>query len=245
MLQCITYDARSGDADVQDAVCLGNAMEGAGHERVIIRCITENDELRAGAGVGVCGTLCRFTNHLAHETNGVHIDTGLRGAEVDAGADDLGFGERLWDRTHQHLIRRGHALLADGRETAEEIDPDRLRSLVKGMGDLHEIRRGLAGTAGRDGDRRDGDTLVDDRHTVLAADLLSCFHKVTRIAGDFLIDVVTEGVDITGRTVEKTDSHGDRTDIEVIMFDHVVGLRDLQDIDRIKRACHSDSPFRL
>ena len=43
VLQCITYDARSGDADVQDAVCLGNAMEGTGHERVIIRCVTEND----------------------------------------------------------------------------------------------------------------------------------------------------------------------------------------------------------
>ena len=118
MLQCITYDARSGDADVQDAVCLGNAMEGAGHERVIIRSITENDELRAGAGVGVCGTLGRLTDHLAHETNGVHVDTGLRGAEVDAGADDVGLGKGLWDRTHQHLIRRRHTLLADGRETA-------------------------------------------------------------------------------------------------------------------------------
>ena len=46
-LESRLYNARSGDADVDDRVCLCNTVECTCHERVVIRCIAENNKLRA------------------------------------------------------------------------------------------------------------------------------------------------------------------------------------------------------
>ena len=48
-------DAGAGDADVDDAVGLADAVERAGHERVVLDRVAEDDELRAADAVAVGG----------------------------------------------------------------------------------------------------------------------------------------------------------------------------------------------
>ena len=86
-------DAGAGDADVYDRVRLADAVEGAGHEGVVLDGVAEDDELGAAEAALRGGELRGLLDDAAHEGDGVHVYAGLGGADVDGGADQLRLGQ--------------------------------------------------------------------------------------------------------------------------------------------------------
>ena len=79
-LDGIGDDAGAADADVDDAVGLADAVERAGHERVVLDRVAEHDQLGAADAVAVGGAFRGRLDDLAHARHGVHVDAGARGA---------------------------------------------------------------------------------------------------------------------------------------------------------------------
>ena len=98
------------------------------------------------------------------------------------------------------------------------------------MSNLDEILAGLAGAGADQRNRGDGDALVDDRDTVVTLDGLAGGDEILGVGGDLAVNVVASRVDVVRRTVEQRDAHGDGTDVELLLLDHLIGLVDLHDI---------------
>ena len=225
VLEDVVDDARTRDADVDDRIAFSDAMEGARHERIVVRRIAEDDELRAPERVAVLRPFGRLLDDLAHEAHGVHVDASLRRADVDGRAEALGRRHRLGDGANEHLIRRRHALRHDGRVTADEIDAELLCRTIKRLRDLHKVGRFPAAGRADDRRRRNRDALVDDRDAELAADLIPGLHQFLRKAHQLRIDVVTRLLQRRVRAVEERDAHRDGPDIEILLENHLVGFK--------------------
>ena len=86
-------DAGAGDAGVDDDVGLACAEEGAGHEGVVFGDVCEDDHFGASEAVDGFGGFGDFEHGVGDEVDGVDVDAGAGGADVDGGADVGGFGE--------------------------------------------------------------------------------------------------------------------------------------------------------
>ena len=182
----------------------------------------------------------RPLDDLADHLHGIHVDAGLGGAHVDGGAHDVGFGQCLRDGFDEHVLGGRHALAHERAVSADEVDADLLRGFVKRVGDRDEILGGLAAAGADEGDRGDGDALVDDRDAEVALDVLARGDEILRVARDFVVDVRTGGVEVRGGAIQQADAHCDGAHVELLLLDHLVGLMDLHDIQH-GRVC----PFRF
>ena len=216
-------------------------MEAAGHERIVVRSVAERHEFDAAIGVVVGGGVRDVLDDVAEQFDGIHVDTGFGGAHVDGRAYDVGFGQRLRQGADEHLLGRGHGLRHERGVAADQIDADLLGRPVERVRDLHEVVGALAGAGADQRDRGDGDALVDDRDAVIAFDGLAGRHEILGIGGDFVVDVVADGIDVIGRAIQQADAHGDGAHVELLLLDHLVGLVDLHDI---QHRCFLFSPIR-
>ena len=205
-------------------------MEAACHERVVVGGIAECHELHATVGVVVCGGVCDVFDDVAEQLDGVHVDAGFGGSHIDRRADNVGFAQRLRQGADEQLFSRGHGLGYECRVAADQVDADLLRRTVKRMRNFHEVLRALARACADQGNRGDGDALVDDRNAVVAFDGLASRYEILGIRGDLAIDVLTDLVDAVGRAVQQADAHGNSAHVELLLLDHLVGLVDLHDI---------------
>ena len=98
------YDARTGDADVEHHVRFTDTMKRACHERVVFRRVAEYHQLGSADALAVLGQFCGFAHDLAHHGDGIHVDAGLGGADVDGGADEVRLCERAWDGFDQRAV---------------------------------------------------------------------------------------------------------------------------------------------
>ena len=114
LLEGVFHYAGARDTDVDDGVGLAHAVEGAGHEGVVVGGIAEYDELRRTDALLVFGGFGRILHDVAHQPDGIHVDAGLGGAHVDAGANHVGSGECLGNGADEQLIAARHALADDG-----------------------------------------------------------------------------------------------------------------------------------
>ena len=222
--------AGAGDADVDDRVAFGDAVEAAGHERVVVRHVAEGHELDAAVGVVVGGALGNVLDDVAEQFDRVHVDAGLGGADVHGRADDVGLGKGLRQGADEQLLGRGHGLGDECGVAADQVDADLLGRLVKRVGDLDEVLARLAGAGTDQRDRGDGDALVDDRDAVVAFDGLAGGNEVLGIGSDLAVDVAAGLVDIVRGAVEQRDAHGDGANVELLLLDHLIGLVDLHDV---------------
>ena len=103
-------DSGAGDTDVDNVVCFSDAMEGSGHERVVIRGIAEDHKLCAAQGILVCGFLGSLLDDPAHELDRIHIDAGLGRAEIHGRAYAVSAGQSLGNGLYQKLFGGCHAL---------------------------------------------------------------------------------------------------------------------------------------
>ena len=229
-IQCAGDDTRTGNAHVDHGVALGDAVEAAGHERVVVRHVAEGHELDAAVGVVVGGALGNVLDDVAEQFDRVHVDAGLGGTDVHGRADDVGLGKGLRQGADEQLLGRGHGLGDECGVAADQVDADFLGCLVKRVGDLDEVLARLAGAGTDQRDRGDGDALVDDRDAVVAFDGLAGGNEVLGIGSDLAVDVVAGLVDIVRGAVEQRDAHGDGADVELLLLDHLIGLVDLHDV---------------
>ena len=229
-IECAGDHAGAGDTDVDDRVALGDAVEASGHKRVVVRHVAEGHELDAAVGVVVGGTLGNVLDDMAEQFDRVHVDAGLGGADVHGRADDVGLGESLRQGADEQLLGRGHGLGNECGVAADQVNADLLRRTVKRMRNFHEIVRRFARACADQGNRGDGDALIDDRNAVVAFDGLAGGNEVLGIGGDLAVDVVAGLVDIVRGAVEQRDAHGDGADVELLLLDHLIGLVDLHDV---------------
>ena len=197
-------------------------MEGARHERVILRRIAEDDDLRRTDAVALRGQLARLLHHIAHHAHRVHVDAGLRAAHIDRSADVIGLRHGLRDGFDQRLVSCGKALLHQGAEAADEIHAGLLRALLQRQRILERI---AAAHADEHGDRRDRDPLIDDGNAIFPADVIAYLDQILGHRGDLAIYLLTGTVDVRICAVKQRDPHGDRADVEILLIDHLDGFQ--------------------
>ena len=82
ILQRMLYNAGAADADIDDAVPLGNAVERSCHKGIVPRRIAEHNNLCAADRFLLTRQFRRTLDHIAHLAHGIHIDAGLRRADI-------------------------------------------------------------------------------------------------------------------------------------------------------------------
>ena len=76
-LQSMIHNSRAADSDIDYALRLTYAVEGAGHERVILNRVCKNNKLCAAEAARIRRPFRSLLNNLTHEGDSVHIDAGL------------------------------------------------------------------------------------------------------------------------------------------------------------------------
>ena len=216
------------------AVRLSRAVESTGHKRVIFGCIAENHQFGIAHAHVIFGQLCSLAHHAAHQANGVHIDAGFGGTDVDAGADQVGFGQRTGNAFDQTHIAGGKALMHQSTVTADKVDADRLGSGIQRFGKPHGV--GVRCSAQQHGDGRYADALVDNGNAIVRADLVDNGNQVPRQTGDFVIDFLTGFFAIGINAVQQADAHGNGTHIKVFCGQHLDGFQDIAAVQNFHRV---------
>ena len=204
-------------------------MERARHKRVIVHRVGEHNQLGAAHGVVVARQLRGLLDDAAHQRDGVQIDARLGRGHVDRRANQIGLSQRLGDRVDQDLVALGKALLHQRGKTADEVDAGRACRAVERLGKRHIAVRG--GHRADHRDRGDRDALVDDRDAELALDLLARGDQLFRAAGDLVINLIRQHIDIVAGEVAQRNAHRDCADIEVFLLDHLNGFQNILCID--------------
>ena len=225
VLQSVVHHAGAGNAHIQHALRLAHAVERTGHEGVILHGVGEHHHLGAAKAVVIRSQLGGFLDDTPHFRNGIHVDARLGGADVHAGAHPLGGSHGLGDGADQLPVSRGAALLHQSGKAADEVDAAGDRRRVQRFRDLH-IGICLAGT-GHDGDGRNGNPLVDNGNSEFLLDVLADLHQVFGAAGDLPINLIAAGLQIRVAAVQQTDAHGDGSDVQMPLVDHILGLQDV------------------
>ncbi len=140
-----------------------------GHEGVVLDHVGEDDQLGAADGVPVGRRLSGVEHRLRHGEHRVHVDACPGGGDVHRGTHPLGGRERPRDRGDESRVGVADALLDQGGEAPDEVDPDGGRGPVEGQRQRREVRGPRGGRELRD--RCDRDALVDDGDAVLAFQL--------------------------------------------------------------------------
>ena len=154
----------------------------------------------------------------------VHIDAGAGAADVDGGADNVGRAHRFRDTGDQDAIGRRKAFVYQSGEAPDEGDADGFGGFVQRLSHAH-----IAVRPGRGGDLRDrcdGNALVDDGHTVFGGECRSSRDQIFADAGDFVVDIAVERVDIGRDAVVQVNADGDGAHIKVLLGYHADGLED-------------------
>ena len=212
----------AGDAHVDDPLPLANAVEGSGHEGVVV---AEHHQLGAAEAAPAGGPFSQLLDGLAHEGHRVHVDPRFGGAHVDGGADDVRLRQGLGDGGDEPSVRLGHALLHQSGEAADEIHSAFLRRPVQGFGEGDVVLRLRGG--GHQGNGGDGNALVDDGDAKFLFDLLAGSHQLFRAAGDLVVDPRAGFLRVAVGAGEEGDTHGDGPHVQMLLVDHLDGLHDL------------------
>ena len=165
-------------------------MERAGHEGIVIGRVAEYYELRAAQRFSSIRTLRGELYDLAHLTNRVHIDAGLRRSYIDRAAKSRGNRKCLGDRIKEDNLLVGHALGNDRAVAADQVHSDAACRLIESLRDLNIICGCFASGSSDRRDRSNRDTLVYYRNTVALRNMFSDFHKASCLAADLIVNVL-------------------------------------------------------
>ena len=118
----------------------------------------------------------------------------------------------------------GHALVDQGGKTADKIDAADAGRLIHCLGEGH-IAVCTAALC-HQGDGRDGDALVDDGDAQLRLDGAAHGHQALGAAADLVIDLLGAAGGVGIGAVPQRHAHGDGSDIELLMVEHIDRLHD-------------------
>ena len=163
--------------------------------------------------------------YAAHFGDGIHVDTGACRAYVHARAYKIGLRHRLRYRAKQELITLGKALVHERRVPADEVHAAGLCRAVERQRKGNIVLGLAASRDERDG--RDGNALVDDGYAELALDILAGFNELFRAAADLVVYFFAAALGVLAYAVEQRYAHCDRSDIEMLLVDHVNGVKNI------------------
>ena len=107
-------------------------------------------------------------------------------------------------------------------EAADEVDARLAPGLVQRLGEAEIV---LAVARARDeGNRRDGDALVDNRDAELGLYLLARAHKPLGPAGYLVVNLAAGGLRVAVAAVQKRNAHRDRAHVQMLLVYHLNGL---------------------
>lgn len=241
--QCLFDDTRSADSDIEHTIALTDAMEGSGHERIVVRGVAEDDKFCTAYGVFFLCQIGQFLDDLSGQPNGIHVDAGFAAGYVDACTDSLGLAQGKGDAFYQQLFFWRHHLVDDGREASDEVDTDVLADLVQGLGKKKVIFLRLAAGCTDKGYRSDADALVDDWDTKFGRYLFAGLHQVFGLFMNLVIDVLADLVYVAVDAIQKRDAHGDGSHIELLFLDHPVGFVYFVIVDHGLNTVHAVEDF--
>ena len=198
-------------------------MEGAGHEGVILHRVAEHHQLGAAQALLLTGQVSRFLDDASHAGYGVHVDARLGGANVYTGANEIRFRQRSGNGAKQQLVPPRKPLLHQSGKAADEVHAAGLGRPIHGEGKGHKVLR-VAGT-GHQRHGGDGDALIDDGNAELALDVVPRLHQMLGVAGDLVIDFIAAALGILADAVQQGDAHGDGADIQMLLVDHIDGVK--------------------
>ncbi len=231
---CRIDHTRTTHAHVDDAVGFADAVESAGHERVVLGRIGKDDQLCAADAAAITGQLGGLLDNSPHQGHGIHVDACLGGRHVDRGTDLFRHGKRPGDRGDEPEVAGCHPFLHQGAEAADEIDARLVRGTVQGLCHGNQII-GPA-TLRHDGDGSDGDPLVDDGNAVEALNVFGGPDQVFGTAHDARIDLLAENPDVGMAAAAQIYAHGDRPDVQVLIGHHLDGFENFFRLYRHVRA---------
>ena len=223
LCQSRPYYAGAGNADVDNGVGLAHAVKRACHERIVLGCVAEYNQLCRADTVAVGGDLGGLPYYFAHHFYGVHIDSGFGRADVDRRADKLGFAESLRNTLDQRIVSACKALLNQRGVAADKVYAELLCRLVKGFGEFYNVLA-LAGR-GYHSNWSDRNSLVDDRYSVFVFDILAGFYKILCRAANLVVYLLASLVYILVHAVEQRNTHCDGPDVKVFVVDHIYGFK--------------------
>ena len=218
LLQCVFNNARSADANVDNAFRLGYAMEGTCHKRVIRHSVAEYYQLSAADCITVSSTLGSSLHNLAHLFYSVHVDTAFGRADAYRGADNVGNCQCFRNGCNQIAVALGVALVHESGKTADEVNADLLACVVQSLCQRYIIIA-VAAFANH-GNRGYGNTLVDDGHAQLNFDILTGFYQMLCLAANLIINLLRCYLDIRMTAITQADAHGDSTHVQLILGNH-------------------------
>ena len=197
-------------------------MECSGHEGVILGNIAENHEFGAAETAVVGGECRRFLDDLTHRVDGVHVDACFGGTDVHRGANAFRFRQCLGDAFDEFFVGLGHAFVNEGRETSEEVYAHFFGGTVQRFGEDDIIL--TFRSRGGNGNRSNGDALIDDGNAEITADLFPGLHEILCLEADFIVDLFRGFFRIGIGAVHETDPHGDGANIEIFVVYHMEGF---------------------
>ena len=238
----IAHDAGTGDADVERVVGLPDPVMGAGHERAVLRDVGEDRQLGAAdAFVRAVGQVCDDVTDL---DDGVHVDPGQGGGQIQKSADAFGLGECLGNRIDKVFLGCGGAFLNHGSETTQEIDVGFLGGHVEGFGELDRgdrlTRQGLQKQRGR----RDRDPSVRDGDAVLLLQSVGAVVEQLAFLDDSCLGLLDQPVQVPIHAILQVDAQCDGTDIEMMIQRHADGFKDFFDRDTHNRKSLGSFKFQ-
>ena len=218
LLQCVFNNARSAYANVDNAFRFGYAVEGTCHERVIRHSIAEYNKLSTADCIAVSSTLGSSLYNLAHLFYSIHIDTAFGRANAYGRANNVGNCQCFRNRRNQIAVALGIALVHESGKAADEVNANLLACVVQSLCQRYIIVA-VAAFANH-GNRRYGNTLVDNGHAQLNLDILTGFYQMLCLTANLIINFLRCYLDIRMTAITQADAHGDSTHIQLILGNH-------------------------
>ena len=135
------------------------------------------------------------------------------------------------------LVAFAEALLHQRGIAAQKVHAAGLARPVKGQGEGDVVLRVAAARHQRHGG--DGDALVDDGDTEFAFDIPARLHQLFRPAADFVVNFVAAALGILADAVQQGDAHGDGADVQMLLVDHVDGVKNVLQIQHGSASAYS------
>jgi hypothetical protein len=122
-----------------------------------------------------------------------------------------------------------------GRESADEIHPNRVGGTIQASGQVNVGIGVRAFPDQRDG--RDGNASIDDRDTIFPFERIPGADQVLRVAADLLVSALAGACKGAVQAIPQADAHGNGANVQVLHLDHLEGLENL-----VRRELHIAHP---
>ena len=210
-------NSRTGHADVNGALALGQSRKRARHKRVIVHGVAKHDELAAPERIDFARAIRKVFNYFTELADRVHVYAGLARRDVDRRTHNIRFGQRLRNSVQKFVFARSRALLHERGITADKVHAEVFARAVE------RVRKPDKIPARRTDNRRgrNGNALIDNLNAVPRREAVAHGHKPSAHAHNLVVNLGGALFAVAVDTVQKRQRRSDRPHVEVPVIEHV------------------------